>query len=76
MIKIRNAKGSWAKLINRQVKLWVENSAWDGSPEYIESYVAKITEKGVWFSSEPECANDHIYWLPFLKIKGYLEKIN
>jgi hypothetical protein len=67
--KIRNTKSSWLKQVNKWVKLWVEDSAWDGSPEWIDTYVYKVTNKGVWFTDGPE--NRFPHWVNFKKIKGY-----
>jgi len=73
MTKIRNVRGSWFKFIGKPVRLWIEDSCWDGSGEYIYTFVQKITNKGVWFWNNPG-SDVTSFWVNFNKLNGYLVK--
>jgi hypothetical protein len=44
--KMRNTKTSWLKHVGTRVKIYCEDSAWDGAGELLEPYVIKVTNKG------------------------------
>jgi hypothetical protein len=70
MSKIRNVKSSWSKYLGTRVKIYCEDSAWDGAGELLEPYVIRVTNKGVWFGNDFG-REETYYWVNFKKIKAY-----
>jgi hypothetical protein len=75
VVKIRNVPASWRKEIGKAVQLWVDNSCWDGSGEYIYTFVIGVTPKGVRFGNNPGSEFTY-FWKPFNKIEGYKDSEN
>lgn len=73
MKKIRNTKKTWGLLIGSMVHFFDLNSDWSGSAEMIDAYVLRVTNRGVWFSSQKEPCDSTIYWVNFNKIEAYLK---